>query len=57
MDGLNLAEKLSTFSDHWQPRTIGQFNGHDLLVSRPRASSSGTSTTTPMTSFSCSRAD
>ena len=32
MDGLNLAEKLSTFSDHWQPRTIGQFNGHDLLV-------------------------
>jgi len=32
MDGLNLAEKLATFSEHWQPRTIGQFNGHDLMV-------------------------
>jgi mannose-6-phosphate isomerase-like protein (cupin superfamily) len=32
MDSLNLAEKLATFSEHWQPRTIGQFNGHDLMV-------------------------
>ena len=32
MNGVNLAEKLSTFSEHWQPRTIGQFNGHDLMV-------------------------
>jgi mannose-6-phosphate isomerase-like protein (cupin superfamily) len=32
MDQVNLAEKLSAFSDHWQPRTIGQFNGHDLMV-------------------------
>ena len=32
MDRLNLAEKLATFSEHWQPRTIGQFNGHDLMV-------------------------
>jgi len=29
---INLAEKLATFTEHWQPRTIGQFNGHDLLV-------------------------
>jgi len=29
---INLAEKLGTFTGHWQPRTIGQFNGHDLLV-------------------------
>jgi mannose-6-phosphate isomerase-like protein (cupin superfamily) len=29
---VNLAEKLSTFSEHWQPRTVGQFNGHDLMV-------------------------
>jgi mannose-6-phosphate isomerase-like protein (cupin superfamily) len=29
---INLADKLATFSEHWQPRTIGQFNGHDLLV-------------------------
>ena len=29
---INLAEKLATFAEHWQPRTIGQFNGHDLMV-------------------------
>jgi mannose-6-phosphate isomerase-like protein (cupin superfamily) len=29
---INLAEKLATFTGHWQPRTVGQFNGHDLLV-------------------------
>jgi mannose-6-phosphate isomerase-like protein (cupin superfamily) len=29
---VNLAEKLSTSSEHWQPRTVGQFNGHDLMV-------------------------
>jgi mannose-6-phosphate isomerase-like protein (cupin superfamily) len=32
MSSINLAEKLSTFSDHWQPRTVGLFNGHDLMV-------------------------
>ena len=32
MKGINLADKLSTFSDHWQPRVVGQFNGHDLMV-------------------------
>ncbi len=32
MSGINLAEKLATFSDHWQPKTVGQFNGHDLMV-------------------------
>lgn len=32
MNQVNLADKLSTFSEHWQPRTIGQFNGHDLMV-------------------------
>jgi mannose-6-phosphate isomerase-like protein (cupin superfamily) len=29
---INLAEKLSTFTEHWQPRTVGEFNGHDLMV-------------------------
>jgi mannose-6-phosphate isomerase-like protein (cupin superfamily) len=29
---INLAEKLSTFTDPWQPRVVGQFNGHDLMV-------------------------
>jgi mannose-6-phosphate isomerase-like protein (cupin superfamily) len=32
MKAINLAEKLSTFTEHWQPRTVGQFNGHDLMV-------------------------
>lgn len=32
MDSINLAEKLSSFAEHWQPRTVGQFNGHDLMV-------------------------
>jgi mannose-6-phosphate isomerase-like protein (cupin superfamily) len=29
---VNLADKLSTFTEHWQPRTVGQFNGHDIMV-------------------------
>ena len=32
MKPINLAEKLSTFAEHWQPRVVGQFNGHDLMV-------------------------
>ncbi|HKI03313.1 MAG TPA: cupin domain-containing protein [Thermoanaerobaculia bacterium] len=32
MNPVNLEEKLSMFSEHWQPRTVGQFNGHDLMV-------------------------
>ncbi len=32
MHAINLAAKLATFSDYWQPRTVGQFNGHDLMV-------------------------
>ena len=32
MNAVNLAERLSTFTDHWQPRTVGEFNGHDLMV-------------------------
>jgi mannose-6-phosphate isomerase-like protein (cupin superfamily) len=31
-DPVNLGEKLSTFSEHWQPRTIAQFNGNDIMV-------------------------
>ena len=31
-ESINLARKLATFTEHWQPRTIGQFNGHDLMV-------------------------
>lgn len=32
MSKINLAEKLAAFSEHYQPRTVGQFNGHDLMV-------------------------
>jgi mannose-6-phosphate isomerase-like protein (cupin superfamily) len=32
MQAINLADKLSSFSEHWQPRVVGQFNGHDLMV-------------------------
>ncbi len=34
MKAISLAEKLATFSEHWQPRTVGQFNGHDLMVAK-----------------------
>jgi mannose-6-phosphate isomerase-like protein (cupin superfamily) len=29
---INLADKLATFDEHFKPRTVGQFNGHDLMV-------------------------
>jgi mannose-6-phosphate isomerase-like protein (cupin superfamily) len=32
MRSINLAAKLATFSEYYQPRTVGQFNGHDLMV-------------------------
>jgi mannose-6-phosphate isomerase-like protein (cupin superfamily) len=32
MQPINLAEKLSTFINHWSPRIVGSFNGHDLMV-------------------------
>jgi mannose-6-phosphate isomerase-like protein (cupin superfamily) len=31
-DKVNLAEKLALFTDHWGPRTVAQFNGHDVMV-------------------------
>ena len=36
MDPVNLKSKLALFSDHWQPRTIGKFNGHDLRLAKAR---------------------
>ena len=29
---INLAEKLAGFDDHWSPRTVTEFNGHDVMV-------------------------
>jgi mannose-6-phosphate isomerase-like protein (cupin superfamily) len=31
-DGINLDAKLATFGELWQPRTVGRFNGNDLLL-------------------------
>ncbi len=38
MNTINLAEKLATFSEHYKPRTVGQFNGHDLMVVKVKGS-------------------
>jgi mannose-6-phosphate isomerase-like protein (cupin superfamily) len=31
-DRIDLSEKLSTFSDHWSPHTVAQFNDCDVMV-------------------------
>lgn len=31
-DAINLSDKLSKFSDHWSPKTVALFNGHDVMV-------------------------
>jgi mannose-6-phosphate isomerase-like protein (cupin superfamily) len=31
-DSINVARKLSLFSDHWSPKIIADFNGHDVMV-------------------------
>jgi mannose-6-phosphate isomerase-like protein (cupin superfamily) len=35
---INLADKLATFDEHFKPRTVGQFNGHDLMVVKVKGS-------------------
>lgn len=32
MTPINLAAKLALFDNHWSPRIVGAFNGHDLMV-------------------------
>ena len=34
MNSINLADKLSTFTDHYHPRTVAEFNGHDIMVTK-----------------------
>jgi mannose-6-phosphate isomerase-like protein (cupin superfamily) len=29
---VDLAARLATFAEHWQPRVVAQFNGHDVMV-------------------------
>jgi mannose-6-phosphate isomerase-like protein (cupin superfamily) len=31
-NAVNLAQKLSLFSERWSPRIVAQFNGHDVMV-------------------------
>lgn len=33
---IDLAGKLATFSQAWQPRTVALFNGHDVMVAKLR---------------------
>ncbi|MEM8837259.1 MAG: cupin domain-containing protein [Pseudomonadota bacterium] len=33
-EAVNLAEKLSLFSDHWSPKVVSSFNGHDIMVAK-----------------------
>lgn len=32
MDKVNLESKLSQFAEYWSPKTVTQFNGHDVMV-------------------------
>ena len=32
LSAVNLADKLSQFDEHWSPRTVAEFNGHDVMV-------------------------
>ena len=32
MHSVSLTEKLAGFSERWQPRTVAEFNGHDIMV-------------------------
>lgn len=31
---VNLADKLAAFSDHWNPRIVGHYNGNEVRVSK-----------------------
>ena len=32
MPVVNLAQKLSRFAEHWKPKIVEKFNGHDVMV-------------------------
>lgn len=32
MTAVNLKAKLATFSEHWSPKIVAAFNGHDVMV-------------------------
>ena len=34
MDKVNLAQKLASFSEHWQPRIVGELNGQHVKLAK-----------------------
>ena len=34
MDKVNIADKLSRFSDHWNPRIVGELNGQQVKLAK-----------------------
>ena len=32
MNAVNLKDKLASFSEHWSPKIVSDFNGHDVMV-------------------------
>jgi mannose-6-phosphate isomerase-like protein (cupin superfamily) len=36
MPVINLDAKLATFSEHWSPKIVERFNGHDVMVVKVR---------------------
>ncbi len=32
MSKVNLEQKLALFTEHWSPKIVGAFNGHDVMV-------------------------
>lgn len=33
-DATDLGEKLSSFDERWSPRTVAEFNGHDVMAAK-----------------------
>lgn len=31
-EAINLEDKLASFGEHWSPRIVADFNGHDVMV-------------------------
>jgi mannose-6-phosphate isomerase-like protein (cupin superfamily) len=31
---INLADKFAGFNDHWNPRIVGRYNGHELRIAK-----------------------
>ena len=36
MKSINLNDKLALFNEHWSPKIIGSFNGHDVMVAKAK---------------------